>query len=149
MSEPGESASQPPPGRATRRCVTALPAHSKTTGSGGARLALRLISGLALASVLACATIGRNFDATGLAWLKQGETTKADVLQHMGTPWRVGTDAGDLTWTYGYYEYRACGDSNSKDLVIHFFPDGKVKSYTLNTSFPQEREKLDSTLKGK
>jgi outer membrane protein assembly factor BamE (lipoprotein component of BamABCDE complex) len=98
---------------------------------------------LALASVLGCATIGKNFDSTQLSWLKNGETSKAQVLENMGPPWRVGTDSGDLTWTYGYYEYRALGDSNSKDLVIHFGPDGKVKSHTMNTSFPNEREKLD------
>ncbi len=98
---------------------------------------------LACATCLACATIGKDFDATELSWLKKDETTKEQVQQKLGPPWRVGFDAGDPTWTYGYYEYRAFGDSNSKDLVLHFRPDGKLKSYTLNTSFPEERKKLD------
>lgn len=107
---------------------------------------MRLVPALVLATSLACATVGRNFDATQLAWLKNGETSKAQVLENMGPPWRVGTDAGDLTWTYGYYQYRALGESNSKDLVIHFGSDGRVKSYTMNTSFPKEREKLDASI---
>ena len=102
---------------------------------------------VAMAGSMACATIGKNFDATQLAWLKGGETTKADVLAKLGQPWRVGSDQGDQTWTYGYYEYRAFGDSNSKDLVLRFGADGKLKSYTLNTSFTSERDTLDPTVK--
>jgi outer membrane protein assembly factor BamE (lipoprotein component of BamABCDE complex) len=102
---------------------------------------LALLCALAFAS--ACATIGTNFDSTQLSWLKANESAKADVLAKLGQPWRVGLDSGDQTWTYGYYEYRAFSDSNSKDLVIHFTPEGKVKSYSLNTSFPDERAKLD------
>jgi outer membrane protein assembly factor BamE (lipoprotein component of BamABCDE complex) len=105
-----------------------------------------IATALILGSSFACATVGKNFDATGLSWLKDGETTKAQVLEKLGPPWRVGSDAGYLTWTYGYYEYRAFSDSNSKDLVLHFLADGKLKSYTLNTSFPEEREKLDPSL---
>ncbi len=115
----------------------------------GRDAAARLVLLLALGISLSCATVGKNFDATNLSWLKNGETTKAEVLERMGPPWRVGTDAGDPTWTYGYYQYRVFGDSNSKDLVIHFFPDGRVKSHTMNTSFPKEREKLEPSLAGK
>ena len=107
----------------------------------------RLLLALALVVPLGCATIGKNYDSTQLTWLKTNETTKADVLKSMGQPWRVGMDAGDQTWTYSYYEYRAFGESNSKDLVLHFTPEGKVKSFTLNTSFPEERAKLDPTVK--
>ena len=103
----------------------------------------RLLACAALVLGAACAHVGHDFDATGLAWLKAGETTKADAMDKLGPPWRVGSDKGDLTWTYGYYEYKAFGDSNSKDLVLHFSPDGKLESYTMNTSFPQDREKID------
>lgn len=95
-----------------------------------------------------CATIGTNFDAAGLAWINPGETTKAQVIEKLGPPFRVGSDSGEPTWTYGYYEYRAIGDSNTKDLVLRFSPDGKVRSFTLNTSFPSEREKLDPASAG-
>lgn len=102
---------------------------------------------LVLLLLAACATVGRNFDATSLSWLKAG-TPKAEVTGKLGAPLRVGSDAGVPTWTYGYYEYRAFGDSNNKDLVIRFNSDGTVKSYTLNTTFPAEKAKLDPATQG-
>lgn len=102
------------------------------------------ISGAVLAG---CATIGKNFDSTSLSWLKAGETAKKDVLEKLGDPFRVGMDSGDQTWTYGYYKYRVFGDSETKDLVIRFSGDEKVKSYTLNTSFPEEKTALEPALK--
>ncbi len=118
---------------------------------GGGRRAHRrwLVPALVLVLSAGCATVGKNFDATKLSWIKEGATTKADVLDRMGPPWRIGADAGDPTWTYGYYQYRVFGDSNSKDLVIHFRPDGTVKSYTMNTSFRDEREQLEPGIAGK
>lgn len=96
-----------------------------------------------------CATVGKDFDSTSLSWLKAGETAKKDVLEKLGDPFRVGMDSGDKTWTYGYYKYRLIGDSATKDLVIRYSADGKVKSYTLNTSFPDEKESLEPALKQK
>lgn len=109
---------------------------------------MRILAGVLLSMALlsGCATIGKDFDSTKLSWLKAGETGKKDVLKELGDPFRVGSDAGDQTWTYGYYQYRVFGDSTTKDLVIRFDETGKVKSYTLNTSFPEEKEKLEPEL---
>ncbi len=100
---------------------------------------------LAAALLAGCATVGHNFDSASLDWLHEG-ATKAQIEEKLGQPLRVGSDAGVPTWTYGYYEYRLFGESNNKDLVIRFAPDGTVKSYTMNTSFPKEREQLDPTV---
>ena len=54
--------------------------------------------------------------------------------------------AGLPTWTYGYYEYRLFGDSNNKDLVLRISSDGTLKSWTLATTFPDEKKKLDPAL---
>lgn len=94
-----------------------------------------------------CATMGRNFDATDTSWLKAGETDKKAILDRLGDPFRVGSDAGDQTWTYGYYKYKVFGQSVTKDLVIRFTPDNKVKSFTLNTSFPEDKAQLEPALK--
>lgn len=101
------------------------------------------------AVLMGCATIGKDFDSTSLSWLKAGETAKKDVLEKLGDPFRVGMDSGDQTWTYGFYKYRVIGESATKDLVIRFSADQKVKSYTLNTSFPDEKEKMEPELKPK
>ena len=104
---------------------------------------------LALAAPLlsGCATMGHDFDSVSLSWLKPGETGKQEILDRLGEPFRVGADAGDQTWTYGYYKYKLFGGSATKDLVIRFDPSGRVKSHTLNTSFPEEKERLDPALK--
>jgi len=101
---------------------------------------------LASVALAGCATIGRDFDSTSLAWLKAGETGKTEVLAKLGLPFRVGVDSGDQTWTYGFYKYRLIGTSATKDLVIRFDPAGKVKSYTFNTSFPEEQRALDPAI---
>jgi outer membrane protein assembly factor BamE (lipoprotein component of BamABCDE complex) len=98
------------------------------------------------ALLIACAHVGNDFDATSLGWLHEG-TTKAEIQEKLGPPLRVGSDAGMPTWTYGYYEYKVFGDSNNKDLVIRFAPDGTVKTYALGTTFPEEKKKIDPSVK--
>jgi len=101
------------------------------------------LAGLVLAG---CATIGRDFDSASLSWLKAGETARSDIQARLGDPFRVGSDSGDPTWTYGYYKYRLIGESATKDLVIRFGAGGNVKSFTLNTSFPGEKRALEPAL---
>jgi len=107
------------------------------------------MTALFLAGLLSagCATVGRDFDSTALGWMKAGETGKNELLEKLGQPFRVGVDSGDQTWTYGYYQYRLLGESNNKDLVIRFDAAGKAKSWTLNTTFRDEKEKLDPAVK--
>lgn len=94
-----------------------------------------------------CATVGNDFNATETGWIKAGETDKTTLIAKLGEPFRVGLDAGEPTWTYGYYKYSIFTESVTKDLVIRFDPAGKVKSFTLNTSFPEDKPVLDPALK--
>lgn len=106
-----------------------------------------ILFGIAFA-LTGCFSIGKNFvSSTAPSWIKPGETTKAQIQEKLGDPFRVGMDAGDPTWSYGYYQYRLFGMSDNKDLVFRFDTAGKVKSYTLNTTYPEEQEQLDPSLK--
>ena len=58
----------------------------------------------------------------------------------LGEPFRVGVDAGQATWTYGYYRYRLFGPTHTKDLVLYFNKNGTVSSFTFNTSFPEGKQ---------
>ena len=49
-----------------------------------------------------------------------------------GKPWRMGMENGVEMWTYGRYTYRIVGETDTKDLIIKFENDGRVKSYTFN-----------------
>lgn len=109
---------------------------------------MRMTSSFALLLLLTgCATIGNDFNSTQTDWIKTGETDKTTLQAKLGEPFRVGIDAGDPTWTYGYYKYSLFGESVTKDLVIRFDAEGKVKSFTLNTSFPEDKPVLDPALK--
>lgn len=82
----------------------------------------------------ACATIGHEFPTSRVSEIRMGETSEADVLAIFGTPWRVGIEDGQRTWTYGRYRYRLFGQARSEDLVLRFNSQGVVVSYTFSTT---------------
>jgi hypothetical protein len=87
-----------------------------------------------------CISVGRHFSSDDLSWIMKDQTTKDDIYDELGEPFRAGSDSGKLTLTYGYYKYRLIGSTRTKDLVIYFNKDGTVNSYVFNTSFPEEKE---------
>ncbi|MFE8071442.1 outer membrane protein assembly factor BamE [Marinobacteraceae bacterium S3BR75-40.1] len=93
-----------------------------------------LVPALLLLVVGGCATVGEDFPAERVTQLEIGSTTQADVRRLFGPPWRTGIEDGYQTWTYGRYYYSAFGESTSKDLVVRFGPDNRVKSYSFNTT---------------
>ncbi len=93
-----------------------------------------------LITVYGCISVGKPFISDDLSWIIRDRTTKDDVYEELGEPFRVGVDSGKLTWTYGYYKYKLIGPTRTKDLIIYFNRDGTVNSYSFNTSFPKEKE---------
>lgn len=100
-----------------------------------------MIAVLTLTLVYGCLSVGKGFDSEDLSWIVKNQTTKEDVYDELGEPFRVGSDSGKLTWTYGYYKYNLNGSTRTKDLTIYFNKDGTVDSYTFYTSFPEEKER--------
>jgi outer membrane protein assembly factor BamE (lipoprotein component of BamABCDE complex) len=87
------------------------------------------------ALTLSCATIGHRFPPEKVAGIKNGETTKAQLLGDFGLPYRRGIEDGDSTWTYVYYKVRVFGENlRTRDLYLRFDPDGRVRSYTYNSN---------------
>ncbi len=78
-------------------------------------------------------SVGRPFPVKQVRQLEIGTTTRAEVRQMFGDPWRTGIEDGFKTWTYGEYSV-----NNSRDLVIRFDEKGVVKSYSFSSSFPQD-----------
>jgi outer membrane protein assembly factor BamE (lipoprotein component of BamABCDE complex) len=89
--------------------------------------------------VSGCATIGKDFSSENISRIETGKTTKQDIQDMFGEPWRTGVENGSKTWTYGFYKYRAIGDSSTKDLVVKFSKQGTVDSYNFNTTEPEEK----------
>src|SRR4029079_16239275 len=58
---------------------------------------------LAMAGLLGftgCFTVGRHFVAAPVQSIEKGVTTKADVQQPFGDPFRTGLDDGYESWSY-------------------------------------------------
>ena len=85
-----------------------------------------------------CATVGQDFPDYRVGEIQLNQTTQNEIRSMFGSPWRVGIEDGERTWTYGRYRYQAFGPANTKDLVIRFDKRGMVTSYTFNTTEHQE-----------
>lgn len=81
-----------------------------------------------------CASVGYDFPENHVSEINIGTSTKKDISSAFGTPWRVGVENGQDTWTYGRYRYRLIGQASTKDLVIRFNKKGVVTSYVFNTT---------------
>lgn len=60
------------------------------------------------------------------------KTTKEEIRNIFGEPWRIGLENGKETWTYGKYSYRGSTETAAKDLVVRFTQDNFVESYTFS-----------------
>ena len=98
------------------------------------------ITGLAALAVSAasCVTIGYDFPVEPVASLRVGKDTKTDVQRTFGEPWRTGLEDGFVTWTYARYHHSLFGETEARDLVVRFEADGRVRSYTFNSTRPED-----------
>lgn len=81
-----------------------------------------------------CASVGQEFATHNVDQIEIGETTRAEIQEMFGEPWRTGVEDGKRTWTYGEYRWSAFGDDETTDLVVRFDDQGKVSSYVYNTT---------------
>ena len=103
---------------------------------------VQLIFSLVAAILIICATgcfnVGHDFPVGQVSAIKIGTTTQKDIRSMFGSPWRVGIENGERTWTYGKYHYSVFSEASTRDLVIHFNDQGTVTSYSFNTTEHQE-----------
>lgn len=81
-----------------------------------------------------CATVGQDFAVENVDQIRVGETTRTDIQEMFGDPWRTGLEDGKRTWSYGSYRWSAFSDARTTDLVVRFNADGTVSSYVFNTT---------------
>ena len=94
---------------------------------------LSLLAVLSLPVTGCMPSVGRPFPVQQVRQIEVGTTTKAEVRQMFGEPWRTGIEDGFRTYTYGEYSVKM-----SRDLVIRFDDKDVVKSYSFSSSFPQD-----------
>ena len=90
------------------------------------------------ALALGCLTVGEDFAVGRVSHIQIGKTTQQEVRQMLGEPWRTGLEDGQRTWTYGYYKYNLLGASQTRDLVVRYDDKGLVRSYTFNSTYPED-----------
>jgi len=89
--------------------------------------------GLALL-IGACATVGHDFPVERVTEIRLHQTTQDEIRGMFGEPWRTGLEDGQVTWTYGKYRYALFSQASTTDLVLRFDAEGKVVSYSFNTT---------------
>ena len=102
---------------------------------------LSITLGLTAALMLFCAScvsVGREFPVSKVPEIRIEETTRDEIRAMFGSPWRVGLDDGQQTWTYGRYRYGVFRETSTQDLVVRFNDRGVVASYTFNTTAHDE-----------
>ena len=93
-----------------------------------------------VATLSSCVTIGKDFSVEPVTSLRPGAQTQDDVRRMFGDPWRTGLEDGSVTWTYACYRYFLFGDTEARDLVVRFTSDGHVRSYTFNSTRPEDAD---------
>ena len=78
--------------------------------------------------IAGCGTVGKSFDSSKVKDIKNQTTTKSDILNWFGVPFKEGTENGNLMWTYQIDEYMM-GKTHSRDLVVLFDDKNVVKAY--------------------
>ena len=87
-----------------------------------------------------CVTIGHDFPVEPVPEIQIGTTTRDDVRQMFGEPWRVGIEDGRRTWTYALYRYSAFSPAQTRDLLVRFDAGGVVSSYSFNSTHPEDAQ---------
>jgi len=92
------------------------------------RVLLVFLVTLICALLIGCGSLGKNFDTSRVQDIKNNQTTKAEILDWFGLPFKEGIENNFVMWTYQYDQYIA-GQTESKDLVILFDNNNHVKAY--------------------
>jgi outer membrane protein assembly factor BamE (lipoprotein component of BamABCDE complex) len=95
---------------------------------------LALVAGLVSSQLTGCFTVGQEFAGSRVPEIKVGQTTRQDISNIFGKPWRTGMEDGRPTWTYGIYKYSLFGADDTQDLLIRFDQQGLVRSYTFSST---------------
>ncbi len=95
---------------------------------------LIIVSAVLIMFFAGCASVGKDFPTSRVSDIKIGETTQNDIRNMFGSPWRVGIEDGQRTWTYGNYGYGLFTEKSAKDLLIRFDDNDVVASYTFSTT---------------
>lgn len=85
--------------------------------------------------VVACGTVGKDFDSSKVQKIQNNVTTQLEVLDWFGVPYKEGTENKHTMWTYQLDTWQAIGEGQSKGLVILFDDKNIVKAYRYESNY--------------
>ena len=85
-----------------------------------------------------CVSVGKEFPTPTAETIRDGVTTKAELLKLFGPPTQVGIEDGDPTWTWVYVQAGGFRQTLSKELHVKFTKQDVVKSYNYTSNLPEE-----------
>jgi hypothetical protein len=77
-----------------------------------------------------CVSVGTEFPVPTAQMIKNGATTRAELLQRFGSPTQVGIEDGDQTSMWVYVRAGGLRRTLSKELHVKFTERGVVKLYS-------------------
>ncbi len=80
-------------------------------------------------ALIGCGTAGKDFNMSMANKIQVQQTTQGEIESMLGQPFKKGIQNGRPIWVYEFNYYHTLGDDTSKDLVVIFNDDGKVRSY--------------------
>jgi hypothetical protein len=92
------------------------------------------VIGIAVMLFSGCVTLGRPLpeDITGDICI--GKTTRTEIEEKLGDPFRTGVDSGDPTATYLHYKIGLFTEPVTTDLKIVYSSAGIVKSFVFDSN---------------
>lgn len=94
---------------------------------------------LAVAFLLAgCGSIGKDFDISQVKNISQGTTTKQEIQNMFGEPFRTGIQNGYPVWVYEKSTYNALGKDTTKSLIVEFDENDVVRRYQVLSNEPEK-----------
>ncbi len=91
---------------------------------------------LCLSWTIGCGTVGTDFDIEKAQSIENGKTTKEDIAQMFGEPFKTGIQNGHPIWIYERNKYKVIGDDTSKSLTVEFDDKGVVRHHTVTSNEP-------------
>ncbi len=98
--------------------------------------ALAFAAAIFITTLVGCGTVGEDFNISMADKIQVHQTTQGEIESMLGEPFKKGIQNGHPIWVYEFNYYHTLGDDTSKDLVVTFNDDGKVRSYQAMSNRP-------------
>ncbi|MDE2039215.1 MAG: hypothetical protein KGO96_06475 [Elusimicrobia bacterium] len=90
-----------------------------------------------------CITLGHPFSVGHIPSIQISKTTQDQLVSMFGQPYRRGIEDGDATATWLNYHVSAFGSERTRDLYVRFNPNATVKSYSFNSTIPEDQTAIE------